>query len=658
VPLRTVQCTGPYNVSAKIPVPSAEILQFQTVRGGVRVAQVVTPSVRQVVRNHFDCQALPGAELESGEYLPESFTTTTDTSSTNTNSSTSTTTTRSPIKTATTSCIGDHWERRLFQTDLMNPIIDEKVSFNPFFSTLTLAYFADSGWYQVDLSRASMASNWGRAAGCDFVEKDCIRDGQVPSKYEAFFCAQEDDTEALEMRGCTIDLERKAFCSLGQFDGELPLAYQYFPNGSNLGGNDPFMDYCPVYSGFANGLCTDQANEALLRASTIERFGKRNSRCVAGRVASSKVQSVLVPSTGKSQEEGSGNFSHSVLVSLPTEQGAFCLPIACVVEDRSLRVQVDGVWEICREKDEVIIPRASLDVMSVVCPDPVRVCPTFYCSRDCLGTNKYCNYTVGQCMCEAGLTSESEEGPCVNATTDETLVNRTGDSTSNDSTKCKSGQTYSTKEEACVDATAAPAANAPFYRPESERDSSLPNPEDPLSDIYVETARNLREDDRPWFWSVRNTTLIALAVFVVIALISAYCSRNTTMVSFLRSRFHDESPPRHPGLAPLDFEVPANPDKLKLIASLVVDLRMNHTGDMQRRLDILQQRGSETDVASEDVASESSFISYAGTIADLSEQIDITSNNGVVVLSDAPALSSSGNTPRPIRRRGFFAHHV
>ncbi len=52
---------------AFIPLPSKDILQFRNdVRGGVRVAQVVTPTVKQVARNHFDCQTLDGAELESG----------------------------------------------------------------------------------------------------------------------------------------------------------------------------------------------------------------------------------------------------------------------------------------------------------------------------------------------------------------------------------------------------------------------------------------------------------------------------------------------------------------------------------------------------------------------------------------------------------------
>lgn len=36
----------------------------------------------------------------------------------------------------------------------------------------------------------------------------------------------------------------------------------------------------------------------------------------------------------------------------------------------------------------------------IECPDPVKVCPTFYCPYDCLDTNNgICDYNTGLCMC-------------------------------------------------------------------------------------------------------------------------------------------------------------------------------------------------------------------------------------------------------------------
>jgi len=69
----------------------------------------------------------------------------------------------------------------------MNPVVDS-VEYSPFISTITLAYFADSGWYQVDLSVAQLAASWGRGAGCGFVEETCIgEDGEVPPQNKPFF---------------------------------------------------------------------------------------------------------------------------------------------------------------------------------------------------------------------------------------------------------------------------------------------------------------------------------------------------------------------------------------------------------------------------------------------------------------------------------------
>lgn len=366
VPQTEVECTGTSFARqfANVALPSDEILQFRTVRGGVRVAEVVTPSVVQVVRNHFDCQELPGAELESGEMLPLS-------------------TVPDGI-----SCLGDHWERRLFKNNLLNPVVDE-LEFNPRIPTLTLAYFADSGWYQVDLSRAALAASWGRGAGCAFVEENCIReDGEVPPSYEPFFCNEpprmDEDGFTTDISGCTPDLSRKAACSIGQYGSELPTEYQYFnyTYGANVGGNDPFMDYCPVYIGFMNGLCSDSRNEAFIQVNSVERIGRRNSRCLSGNDAS---------------------FGRTAL----------CLPIACVVEDRTLRVQVDGFWRICSEKDQELVSRSG---DQIICPDPIRVCPTFFCQYDCLGTRGgICDYEQGQCVCtdptdDGGAPSGDEPG--------------------------------------------------------------------------------------------------------------------------------------------------------------------------------------------------------------------------------------------------------
>ena len=226
VPMKEIECTGAEteHAHATVPLPSEEILQFRDVRGGVRVAEIVTQSVLQVVRNQFDCQLLTGAELESGEGLPLSVQ-------------------------GSEGCLGDHWERRLFSSDLMNPVVDD-LEYSTRISTLTLAYFADSGWYQVDLSNADVASGWGRGAGCNFVNDACINEnGEVPLQNAPFFCNEIPNpglSISQDIHGCTPDLSRKATCSIGQYDLDLPPAYQYFNStyGSDVGGSDTLMDFC------------------------------------------------------------------------------------------------------------------------------------------------------------------------------------------------------------------------------------------------------------------------------------------------------------------------------------------------------------------------------------------------------------------------------
>lgn len=489
------------------------------------MADVVTPSVVQVARNHFACQRLPGAELESGEFLPLA------------------------ADTHETSCIGNHWERRLFKSDLMNPVIDD-LEFSPRLSTINLAYFADSGWYQVDLSRASLAAGWGRGAGCEFVEDTCIGpDGLVPTSFEDFFCndspALDIDGFAVDVHGCTPDLSRKASCAIGKYTADLPGEYQYFnlTYGSNVGGSDPYMDYCPVFSGFTNGLCADPKNEALIKVDRMERFGERNSRCVAGR-----------NSYGRT---------------------ALCLRIACAVEDRSFHVQVDGMWMQCVFKDQVLL---SANGDRVICPDPVRVCPTFYCERDCLGTMKICDFDKGMCVCNSS---------------------------------------------SCM-----PEHDATFYDPTlQQEDDSLPDEDSPLSDYYVPTSRVLKNERRRLNLSDWAIAFISLACAVFVA-----------AGFFLVQRRKTRSQSGPPDDGPDNASSPAvNPNKDKMMASIVVDLRMNGPN----RSDILDGRSSETDLSMTDTDGGGTHVT----------DLQLEPEDGFFGFGDLPEVHVDPLAPPPVVRR-------
>mmetsp|Transcript_27092 Transcript_27092/g.48877 ORF Transcript_27092/g.48877 Transcript_27092/m.48877 type:complete len:1218 (-) Transcript_27092:184-3837(-) len=363
VPDGKVECTGVSpRVTSEIPLPSKDIMKFRSVRGGVRVATIVTPTVQRVARNMFGCRTLLGAELESGE--GQMFATDEEGLSAG-------------------ECIGDHWARRLFRTDLMNTIVDD-VPYSLYISSLTLAYFVDSGWYEVDTDRIAPSSMWGRNAGCNFVEKKCITaGGQVHASNNPFFCNNfleyPPEEEITEIHGCDLDSSRKAVCSLVEYDSPIPEPYNYFEQDKYLdhthyyGGSDPTLDYCPIFEGFSNGQCDNEESKKLMEVrSSLEVFGEDNSRCVIGHVDKKRT--------------------------------ALCLPIACVIQEQSLMVKVDGYWKPCSYAGQIMSVWWNPNDY-VVCPDPSRMCPTFYCPNDCFRDGGICDYQTGQCMCATSTNS-------------------------------------------------------------------------------------------------------------------------------------------------------------------------------------------------------------------------------------------------------------
>ena len=338
VPDVRVECTGvSHNRGfATVPLPSTDIMTFETVRNGVRVAHVVTPTVRQIVRNQFDCQSLQGAELESESYHPLLETNADDDVGDNHKLEMLGLEGEEQQQDGEMEshgiCISDHWERRLFKSDIMNPILDSIQSLNQI-SPLTLAYFMDSGWYKVDVSQAAEADSWGRASGCKFVEDTCLNeDSQVTSLNSPFFCSP--NSLSNDVSGCTDDLSRKASCAIYQFDDSLPVEYQYFKNSDNelmgtlLGGRDADLDYCPVYTSevplpdaYPHPSCREEESKNF-KVEKGEVFGMPNSRCLASQVDS--------------------------------ERTGLCFPIACAVTERMLKIQVDGFWKDCESEGQLL----------------------------------------------------------------------------------------------------------------------------------------------------------------------------------------------------------------------------------------------------------------------------------------------------------------
>lgn len=371
VPDVTVECTGVKKGRGRstIPLPSKNILNFDDKRGGVRVAQVVTPTVKQVARNRFNCPSLKGAELESAAFHFNAFMHYDgDDNHDNEDDNGSDNRNEDKIINNNPNCIGDHWERRLFKNDIMNPIIDPAIS-TTLISPLTLAYFIDSGWYQVDSSRAYSADTWGRGAGCEFVNKPCLERGKkVSTENSKFFCSQPHDVNT-KFDGCTNDLLSKAVCEVTQFNIALPSEYQYF-NLQNMGGFDADLDYCPTYVGTAEGYCKSGKDDKSRSQYRLDDFGDQNARCIPG---VSKGENIHL-----------------------------CLQSACVVNSKKLHLKVDGNWKECKETGAMLVSDWTSNHQDYVeCPDLFLACPTFHCPRDCLKNNAAtsCDFYTGECKC-------------------------------------------------------------------------------------------------------------------------------------------------------------------------------------------------------------------------------------------------------------------
>ena len=88
-----------------------------------------------------------------------------------------------------------------------NDIITATISANPVVSKITLAFFQDTGWYEVDYDQAETFF-WGYQDGCPFLNTSCY-DSQGHTPFPEYFC--EPQTHET-FYGCTEDYTSKGIC--------------------------------------------------------------------------------------------------------------------------------------------------------------------------------------------------------------------------------------------------------------------------------------------------------------------------------------------------------------------------------------------------------------------------------------------------------------
>lgn len=249
---RTVTCVN--GESRSLVLPDEDTMQFATDSSGRRYASIVTPKVREVARNQFNCPTLAGAALENQPTRSES-------------------------------CTGDHWDERLFYPEALSGVIAPTTNI---LSSLTLALLEDSGWYKANYTNSRM-SPWGLGAGCDFVEQPCLVDAQVPDYARGFFC----DTGGA--KGCSSEHTHKMACTVLDYSlyesDLLPKApYSYFTDNPAKGGPRQ-ADYCPVYGTTFNNLNAEQLDcRKSENTPTFNVYGEyfgEDSKCVQSAIGES-----------------------------------------------------------------------------------------------------------------------------------------------------------------------------------------------------------------------------------------------------------------------------------------------------------------------------------------------------------------------------------
>ncbi|KAL5517551.1 hypothetical protein EMCRGX_G003113 [Ephydatia muelleri] len=228
-----------------------------------KVNMMFTPNVVARARAHFNCPTLPGLELENGGGPGSEM---------------------------------SHWEARILGTELMT----STPAFNLKLSEMTLALLQDTGWYQVDFSKAEPLQ-WGKNAGCQFVLGSCrgYINNRLPTGGSTVpFCSDITNTSKPLKLGCTLDRDATGYCNLRKLSEVLPRDYQYL--GTDIGGALPIYDYCPFYNA-ARGI-----------NFLGETYGPGSSCLLEGK----KGWSVTTVSTGK------------VIVRDPNNYGAGCYQVS------------------------------------------------------------------------------------------------------------------------------------------------------------------------------------------------------------------------------------------------------------------------------------------------------------------------------------------
>ncbi|CAH8518222.1 unnamed protein product [Schistosoma turkestanicum] len=294
---------------------------------GVKSLQRISltlPSVVSFARRHFGCNDLDGVDLESdgGGGTPHS-----------------------------------HFERRLSIGEIMSGYIDIMASV----SGLTLGYFNDTGWYNVNFSMAERWE-WGRDQGCDFIHQSCgefIKTQKSRGQKSSPWC----DELALAVR-CIPHVNAYGACNLMKFSSSLKPEHTHFNNVPDvsqseqnmLAGVDDLADHCPYMAVFTslkntslNSHCEDTDNQKYQHMDSIPEYYGKQSRCFNIRIVHRN--------------------------SIGSHVSAGCYKVKCNLRSQ-VEVMFNDKWRKCPENGgDISIYEVPNRIYRLECPVSKDICP-------------------------------------------------------------------------------------------------------------------------------------------------------------------------------------------------------------------------------------------------------------------------------------------
>jgi len=356
---------------------------------------IVLPRVIEAAREHYGCPELNGMPMEEAGGDGSAF---------------------------------SHWDMREMDTELMS----SQLSTFPRVSKITLALFEDSGWYKPVYGNVG-GFEFGRGKGCGFLTEACVQEGQ--SQFPDTFCTagaeQYCSRRQISEIGCTQNSMGKAYCDKCVHSQDLPSRFQYFVGKPRVGGANPYLGYCPIWTPYAErgggtSFCMDSpgwtSDSTRVRG---ESFGIA-SRCVMSTASSSSW--VTAGLAGTCYQTRCQKSSLEIRVG---NQWIFC-----GAESEGKQVAVGSGWRgyvVCPAYQSFCKDRVGEDGAEISCKFPSSprhgrcVCAPGYLNEDCAVEDTKANrakfpyalqYRNNEIVFEVGVSAQLETRPTIEGNLD------------------------------------------------------------------------------------------------------------------------------------------------------------------------------------------------------------------------------------------------